>query len=165
MKKLSSKMKVLLVMAVCVAFIVPSVASAQSLENELLLGGVYEPGDHTVVLKPLMGTQSGFVTTSVRFEVVNGTSPGENMASSVKIALLDENKKGKHVVISPDQFNQKNFSNALGTIGGETVEGLSILTLSIRVRGPKGAKISLDVKEHYKRDWQRTRNPASTWPR
>ena len=163
MKKLSSKMKILLVLSICAALMVPAMALAD-MPNPLLTGKSYEIGDYTVDLTPLKGAQSQYVTTSVVFEVVNGTSPGENMASSVKIALLDENGKVSEVAISPKQFNQKEFSNAVGMLGQNVVEGLSGLTLSIKVRGPKGAEISLDVTEQYKRSWQTQPNKTPSWP-
>jgi len=161
MKKLSSKMKILLIMAICAAMMVPSMALAG--ENSLLLGEQYGSGDYIVELKPLMGTQSRFVTTSVAFEVVNGTSPGENMASSVMIALLEENGEVKQVVISPKQFNQKSTSNAFGTIAQNSVGSSGVLTISIRVRGPKGANIVLNVTEYYKEVWRSGSN-SPTWP-
>lgn len=162
MKKLSSKMKILLVLSICAAMMVPALALADT-QNPLLTGKSYGLGDYTVELTSLKGADTRFVTTSVVFEVVNGTSPGKNMASSVKIALLDENGKVSEVAISPKQFNQREISNAVGTLGQNVVEGLSGLTLSIKVRGPKGATISLDVTEQYRRSWPMQPDDSRIW--
>ena len=58
------------------------------------------------------------------------------MVSSVKISLLDEMDNVKEVIISPDQFNQREFSNALGTLIKDSVAGMTEIKIAIKVGGP-----------------------------
>ena len=130
MKKLSNKMKILLIVAVCSAMMMPITALAAEAEVTLLNGNVYLPGYHSETLS-LTGK-----TNRVEFEVKNGDSSGENMVSSVKISLLDEMDNVKEVIISPDQFNQREFSNALGTLIKDSVAGMTEIKIAIKVGGP-----------------------------
>ncbi|MDF1526523.1 MAG: hypothetical protein P1S59_09695 [bacterium] len=154
MKSLSSRMKVLLVLAICAAFIVPSVVSAGEVENPLLKGLTFEKGDYSVPA-PYARSAASLVlnkkTSKIEFMVENGDSNGKNRVSSVKIVLLDENGKERAVAITPDQFNQK-VGSAVGTLGKEAIEGLTNLNLDIKVRGPKGGFMVLDVTEYYEAD-------------
>jgi len=59
------------------------------------------------------------------------------------------NGKEKVVVISPDQFSQRKFSNALGTLGEDILNDLEEISLEIRVSGPKDGKITLFITETY----------------
>ena len=129
MKKLSSMMRVLSVLAVCAAMMVPSVVSAGMVSRVLMDGDVYEPGRYTLNLNLTEETKY------LEFEVVNGDGSGQNMVSSVKIALRDGKKK--IVIISPGRSRQKKFSNAFGTLGEDVIKGLTEITLDIKVRGPK----------------------------
>lgn len=130
MKKLSIKMKILLVAAVCSAMMMPVAALATEADVTLLNGQVYLSGYHTETLS-LTGK-----TNRIEFEVKNGDSSGENMVSSVKISLLDEMDNVKEVIISPDQFNQREFSNALGTLIEDSVAGMTEIKIAIKVGGP-----------------------------
>ena len=151
MKKLSSKMKILLVLAICTAFIVPSVASAEELSNQLVVNKVLTKGK--ITLPEAYARSIGSMTlneniTKLVFEVDNGDPSGTKRVSSVKIDLLDEKGKKRAAAISPAQFNQ-NVSSGVGTVGADALEGLTELNLVIRVEGPKDGFIVLNVTEYY----------------
>ena len=147
-------MKILLVMSICAAFIVPSVASAGEIPNPLVKEMRLERGDYT--LPSDFARSSGSMklnpkTTKVEFVVENGEPSGENWVSSVKIDVLDENGKKVATPISPKQFNQS-FSNGVGSLSEDDIKGLTELKLDIKVRGPKGGFIVLNVTEYYEDD-------------
>jgi len=139
MKKLSSKMKILLVMAVCVAMVVPAVVSADPIRELPWEDQKIGPGE--VILDFQMWGQS---PDEIEFDIDNGKSTGENRVSSVTIALLDEKGKVKEVIISPNKFNQ-DVGNAKATF---SMEGLSNPSFLIRVRGKKSNYIVLTVDEY-----------------
>ena len=143
MKKFSSKKRILLVMAICAAMMLPAVASA-----ELVAAGAATkvfPGDTTLelVLAPYMHT-------SIPYEVVNGDS-GENTISSAKVCLLDTNGEEFLVLLSPDQFNH-DFGGTSGIIARSDVDaaGYTVgesLQFSVKVRGKKTNFITLILGE------------------
>jgi len=155
MKKLSGKMKLLLVMAICAAMMVPSVASAGSttlVPNAEHPEGIFETGHYTLDL-PLTVNRT---TTRVDLKVVNGDGLGDDVVSSVKITLLDETGKPKEVVISPNKFSQnmdkkKNveFSTINGYFLADSVEDMDNFSLDIKVGGPKNSSITLTVIENW----------------
>lgn len=153
MKKLSSKMKFLLVLAICAAIMVPAVASAG---KTLRLDEDYGPGKYEVQI-PLTSK-----TTELVFKLTNGDGAGDNVVSSVKIALLDENGKVKEVIFSPNDFNQQNFSNAVNSLSQALVGTATNINVSIKVGGPKNCGIHLAVTEH----WNGWIPPSGTpaWP-
>ncbi len=148
-------MKNMLVLAICVVFIVPSLVSAGELSNPLVKDMKLKKGDYTLPAKYARSSRSLKLnenTTKVEFVVDNGESFGKkNRVSSVKIDLLDENGKKRAVAISPAQFNQ-NVSNGVGTLYEDDIKGLTALNLKIQVRGPKDGFILLDVTEYYEGD-------------
>ena len=160
MKKLSSKMKVVLILAICAAFIVPSVAFAGSPnilvpndeypEGSPMNTGVFGPGRYTLEELPLTVGE----TLDISLRVVNGNGVGDDVVSSVKLTLLDEKGKPKEVVISPSDFSQnmdkkKNveFSTVNGQIPLDSVEGMETFSLDLKVGGPKNSYIILSVIE------------------
>ena len=154
MEKLSSRMKILLVLAICVVFIVPSLVSAGEISTPLVKDMKLTKGDYT--LPSQYARSSGSLklhenTTRVEFVVNNGDSSRKNRVSSVKIDLLDETGKKRAVAVSPAQFNQ-NVSNAVGTLYEDDIKGLTDLYLEIQVRGPKDGFIVLNVTEYYESD-------------
>ena len=151
MKKYSSKMKIFLVLAICVAFSVPSVTSASELSNPLVEDMQLTKGNYTIpggYARSIASLKLHANTARVEFVVDNGEGSRKNRVSSVKIDLLDETGKKRAVAISPAQFNQ-NVSNAVGTLYEDDIKGLTDLNLEIQVRGPKGGFIVLNVTEYY----------------
>lgn len=151
MKKLSSRMKIMLVLAVSAAMIIPSVASAGEISNTLVKEMKLTKGKYTVPGKYVRSSGSlkfNENSTKVEFVVVNGNSSGKNRVSSVKIDLLDGNGKKKAVAISPALFNQ-NVSNGIGTLYEDDLKGLTELNLEIQVGGPKDGFIVLNITEYY----------------
>ena len=154
MKKLSSKMKVLLVLAICTAFIVPSVALAGEKTRVLVNGEEFANGEYTLPVNSFKSLSSLNVTdktNKLEFEVVNGDNSGKTKVSSAKIVLQDEKGKKGIVAISPNQFNQ-NVDMARGILVKEDLEGLTDFTLAIKVKGPKDGFIVLTVTEYYEGD-------------
>ena len=168
MKKLSSKMKVLLVVAICAAMMLPAVAFADAttiLVPNAAYDGVFAKGHY--ILKDLpLSTKTSFID----FAVVNGDGIGNNVVSSVKITLLDGKGKAKEVVISPNDFSQtKNgtveFSTISGQIPGDSVKGMEKMTLDLKVGGPKNSSITLTVTEYFDAaTWPSGNNLPPTWP-
>ena len=160
MKKLSSKMKVVLILAICAAFILPSVALAGEVSNPLVTNlklkrGKYKlPGDIPVEFaKSSASMMLNEKTTKVEFVVDNGDLKGKDRVSSVKIDLLDKKGKKRAVAISPAQFNQNmEFSNVVGTLFADDLKDLTELNLDIKVGGPKGGYLVLNVTEYYEND-------------
>ena len=154
MEKLSSRMKFLLVLAICVVFTVPSLVSADEVSNPLVEDMQLTKGDYTFSSEYVRSSsrlQLNENITKVEFVVDNGKSSGKNRVSSVKIDLLDEKGKKRAVAISAAQFNQ-NVSNGVGTLYADDIKGLTDLNLEIQVRGPKDGFIVLNVTEYYEVD-------------
>jgi len=147
MKKLSSKMKILLVLAVCTAFIVPSIVSAattQHVNEQIWSGGKYSK---TIKLQ-------GETTLRLDYKIINGEESGKNMVSSVKLTLRNKDGKVKIVPISPDQFNKKTeFSVLAGYFDGADLASLmdeeGNVELDIKVGGQKNGSLVLTVWETY----------------
>lgn len=129
MKRLSNKVKILSVLAVCAVMVLPSSASAGLVSKVLVDGVQYVPGNYTLDLD-LTGK-----TDHVEFEIVNGDGTRKTMVSSVKMTL--GSGKEKVVVISPDQFKKRVLSNVFGTIGEDVVNGATSITLDLRVGGSR----------------------------
>ena len=179
MKTISSKIKVMFVLAVCAGFIVPAaVSAAENIVELVLVDGVkYESGDYTIPENFLMSSQSvirknhrksfqnvvrkhhvkslqnidgeGNINR-LEFEVINGYR-GKNRLSSARIELLDNNGNPIAVAITPDQLNQ-NVSVARGTISKDDLAGLTDIILNLKLRGPRNGFITLSVTEFYEED-------------
>ena len=139
MKKFGSIKLIMSVLALGAILLVPMGASAAET-------ALYPDGMELSIGQYDLDLDLGGDATSLEFEVVNGVS-GKNMVSSVKITML--RGKDKIVVISPDQFSQKKFSNAVGTLGEEVVKGVDDITLAVKVAGPKNGTIRLFVTKNY----------------
>lgn len=154
MKKISSKIKFLLIMAICGAMLFPAIASAGEKTRVLVNGIEYSKGDYTFPDKYLKASSSFKLNDKVNkleFVVVNGDNLGKNRLSSVKIAMLDDLGNPRAVVITPDQLNQ-NVGKAIGTLGKDALVDLTNITLDLKVRGPKNGFITLYVTEFYEDD-------------
>ncbi|UCF88790.1 MAG: hypothetical protein JSV70_00610 [bacterium] len=150
MKTMSRNLKVLMVVAICAGMLVPAAASAawnswinggQSCTNGILVCKYINVGDYSEKV-----TLPWNWRRSLNFELRNGQD-GKNMVSSVRIVISDLDGNEVAVPISPDQFNQKEFSNARGYIGEEQVSKLNgrKFKMDIKVRGPKKGKIYLEI--------------------
>ena len=154
MKKLSSKMKVVLILAICAAMMVPAVALAEELSNPLLIDKELTKGKYTFPEEHVRSMASMTLNeniTKLVFEVENGDPSGRKRVSSVKIDVLDEKGKKRATAISPALFNQ-NVSNGEGTLFADDLKDLTVLNLVIRVEGPKSGYIVLNVTEYYDSD-------------
>ena len=156
MKKLLSKMKILLVLAICAGMMVPAVAFAGEVPNPLVTDMKLTRGSHTLPGEYVRSSRSIRLNeniTKLVFEVDNGEPSGKKRVSSVKIDLLDEKGKKRAAAISPAQFNQNmEFSNVVGTLGKDDISGLTELNVAIKVGGPKNSFIVLNVTEYYEED-------------
>jgi hypothetical protein len=147
-------MKVLLILAICMAFIVPSLALAGEVSNPLITEMTLTKGSHTIPAEYLRSSRSMSFNeniTKLVFEVDNGDPSGKKRVSSVKIDLLDGKGKKRAVAISPALFNQK-VSNGVGTVGADDLKDLTELNLDIKVGGPKDGFIVLNVTEYFEDD-------------
>ena len=141
MKKISSKMKILLVMAICAAMMVPSMAFA----NQTIGPGwsrTLHPGELI-----LDWTGNGSNLNTINFKVDNGSN-GDNRVSSVKVTLLDDNGKVKVVIISPNKFNQ-DIASGSGVLNRATLDGILNPKICIKVNGKKSNFIKLTVGKSF----------------
>ena len=154
MKVIMSKMRIVFIIGICVALILPSISWAAELSNPLvkemkLVKGKYTlPGQYA---RSSTDMKFNGKTTKVEFVVNNGDSSGKYRVSSARIVLLDDEGYERAVVISPNQFNQ-NKGIAVQTIDKDVVSGLTDLNLEIQVGGPKDGFIVLNVTEYYESD-------------
>ena len=137
MKKLSSKMKILLVLSICAAMLVPALASAEVIQNLPWADKTFGPGEVTLEYRVWKEY------AKIEFNIVNGNEDGDYRVSSVMIALLDDQGKVKEVIIRPNQFNQ-DVGNAKATF---SMEGLRNATFLLKIRGKKSNYIVLTVDE------------------
>jgi len=131
MKNVSYTKLIMLVLVASVAILAPVLVSGAEMEEVWLEGQIYTTGHYTESFA-LTGE-----TTRVEFKVENGDVNGEDMVSMVRIVLLDDTDQVREVVISPREFNQREFSNALGTLSADALEGLTEVKFSIVVGGQR----------------------------
>jgi len=146
MKKLSSKMKILLVLAICTAFIVPSVASADSIDVLTWESGELFPGEYILdwAVDPFKG-----LPMVVEIKVDNGDQiSGKYRVSSVKIEFTDGNGKNKEVIISPNQFDEDVGSAKVTLNRGDLLKALGGVIdpkLRIKVSGKKTNYVAVSI--------------------
>lgn len=157
MKQLTKRITVLLVAAVCVSMIMPSLVFAGEVATDLFGWEPYGPGRYTENLT-LLGNGN---TNKIVFKVENGEA-GKKMVSSVKVDLLNEKGEVDRVLISPDKFGQNKVGSVVVTL--DDVDDLEELYLSIRVGGPQNSTMKFKVTEYYEKNcWPPWTCGSSSW--
>ena len=142
MDKISAKMKILTLVAICSFLILPAISAA----GEVELGTVeFGPGDHTESFS--IGAKTMYMTASpalksISVSVQNGTKRGKDRVSSAVVSV-----NGEELFVQKN-FNQNTVSSLIGEIN-VTDPAMDNVELSVRVKGRRDARLYITVTAIY----------------